>query len=132
MDRIIKFRGKSIIVNEWMYGSLLVLPNGRTYIVESDGHTAYRCEIEPDTVGQFTGLHDCNGKEIYEGDIVKTSISKNSIAVVKWGVEQSAFIAQMKNSNQWYYLSRCYEVIGNIYDNLPLLKGGENEATERI
>ena len=63
MKRVIKFRGKRTIVNEWIYGSLLIWPNGRSYILEreNNGNTAWECEIDPSTVGQFTGLHDANG-----------------------------------------------------------------------
>ena len=125
MSRVIRFRGKRSINDEWVYGSLLVWPNGRTYILESEnnGNTAWECEIDPDTVGQFTGLHDANGKEIYEGDILRISVSQNGIAEVKWNTKCAMFVEQMKNSSQWYNLEGRKEIIGNIHDNPELLKG---------
>lgn len=76
MNREIKFRGKRIANDEWAYGSLLRWPDGDCTILESkdDGSNyVWKREIDPKTVGQFTGLHDADGKEIYEGDIIESS-----------------------------------------------------------
>lgn len=134
--RIIKFRGKSIDEGKWVYGDLLqfylngepVKTNFSILPFEVEKIDKHTYENQPvsicyDTIGQFTGMYDCNGKEIYEGDILRTSISKNGIGFVSWNIENASFVVQMKNSAQWYNLWSGYEVIGNIHDNPELLKG---------
>ena len=72
MKREIKFRGKRLANDEWCYGSLLIWADGECTILEkSDSSNAvWKREINPDTVGQFTEIHDAQGNEIYEGDVI--------------------------------------------------------------
>lgn len=67
MNREIKFRGKRIDNDKWMVGDLNHLVDGM-YI--SNDHGSNMARVYPDTVGQYTGLKDKNGKEIYEDDIL--------------------------------------------------------------
>ena len=143
--REIKFRGKHIGDNEWVYGYLLFSQSGICSIRSIDDFLTY--QVDPETVGQFTGLHDKNGKEIYEGDILrfppKEKIEVNNYVSyeVFWHDNDYAdrHIGWQMNRHHYHgnicgtinYFTTCLPkytqkmiIIGNIYDNPELLKGG--------
>lgn len=125
MNREIKFRGKNY-ENKWKYGDLVQekWKQGKAIMIKKET-TAW--SVLEDTVGQYTGLHDKNGKEIYEGDIVKIKYRDEDIGKVIY--EHNGFSIDVTNMNKNYgrvsFVNNFMEVIGNIYDN-PELLGGMN------
>ena len=124
--RTIKFRGKSILTDEWFYGDLVhSADNKRFGILVNDKDSYDECEVALDTVGQFIGLYDCNGKEIYEGDI----LDFNGLTVeVRFVRGAFAFLVNGYLDDELYGDCRTdlfAKVIGNVYENPELLKGGK-------
>lgn len=131
MKRIIEFRGKSLS-GDWVFGDLTQLNEGygrnRTFIY-LDGLEPV--EVNPDTVGQFTGLTDKNGNEIWEGDIIRFGDSIDDIVDIvefRHGAFGyyfiGSFIAFAGNLNftfNPYNTDKDFEVIGNKFDNPDLL-----------
>lgn len=139
--RTIKFRGKNPATGEWVFGNYTQLKDEKGGLElnivsrEAESHpykdrvdfTNTWYEVTPETVGQFTGLHDSKGNEVYEDDIViyRTSdarFTKNPrFAVVKISFDET--FAKFTYGNYWrdLYEEHIVEVIGNIHDNPELL-----------
>lgn len=118
--REILFRGKLKSNDEWSFGNLNVSLRGTVIITPDETPIGKYGQVIPETVGQYTGLTDKNGKKIFEGDIVKyKNSSPCQIAYI-----DSQFVMMWKNFYRNF--ERVYddevEVIGNIYDNSELLR----------
>lgn len=142
MSREIKFRGKPADNREWVYGYLkkhndgvyeIIVSSERTFTHNINGKPFYRIisethDVIPETVGQFTGLHDKNSTETYEDDIVRVKQARG--VTVDYGFFET--VGQIFFANGSYYIggqgfplsnvkSSDFEVIGNIHDNPELL-----------
>ena len=125
--REIKFRGKRIDNGELVIGNLVMVCNGETLkrypcIVVSYNHDTFDWhDVNIETVGQFTGLTDKNGKEIFDGDIMKSSI--DIVYHVHWDFENGRFLGRTTDKRIIYVAREPKAaIIGNIYENPELLE----------
>ena len=133
--REIKFRGKSLDTGKWEEGDLLQYDDGAVCIgvhsknYTDDGFNAgqYRriVPVDENTVGEYTGLKDKDGKEIFEGDIVKwENLMKTPMRSAIRYIYNGFRFTDFDGEDQEIWCG-VFEAIGNIHDNPELMKGGE-------
>lgn len=139
--RTIKFRGKcakdSRYSGEWVDGACVQCEKSNDvliiYAINDRNSCSYH--VVPDTVGQFTGLYDKNGEEIYEGDIIKTkfygkeygniNVPDFDMFIVKF-IDGCFRVVNIEGTRMFYLQDGShFEIVGNIHDNTELQKGGE-------
>ena len=129
MNREIKFRAKRKLNGEWVYGSFV---KGESedcdFIVgiPDDSLDEVRISVITNTVGQFTGLKDKNGVEIYEGDILKSKVGITYSVLFKngayrWGNDNDNDLLIENGDDITDDCINWGEVIGNIHENPELL-----------
>lgn len=138
MNREIRFRGCDKN-GKWYYSLLLykesqsLVPEIAISYTEKAGQNTFNMKVLPDTIGQFTGLKDAKGKDIYEGDIFKimavTEKGCPHIYYTQVVFKNGAFILKSKTENTllagWLdqdLLRITLSIVGNIHDNPKLLE----------
>ena len=131
--REILFRGKRVDNGEWEFGDLWCNPYGKRAVcivspINDQGTTGGN-EVIPETVGQFTGLTDKNGRRIFEGDILGGYLDDNypeNQTVMEvvwcncwWGTKEIGFDP---DPLEWED-GEILEIVGNVFDNPELMKG---------
>lgn len=117
--REIKFRGKSALDydDKWIYGGILYFC-GRPQITYETDCFVSRIGIIPETLGQYTGLKDKNGVEIYEGDVVDTM----ALGMFEVIFDCGAFRIACEGLKFTMIDGSYYEVVGNVHNSPELLK----------
>ena len=137
--REILFRAKEVEKGKWVEGGVLCCKNGdqdTTWIVKLHQGWPMIIEVRPETLCQYTGLTDKNGKKIWENDIVKYHFGEDT-AVIRYGKYQSCFDSNKaahvgffvdwkkgflrKDLGYWVEMIDC-NVVGNVFDNADLFE----------
>ena len=125
--REIEFRGKRTDNGEWVYGYYYVNTWWKNARIQCNVNGAYQWNVIPETVGQYTGLKDKDGKKIFEGDIIRHGDFNHKPApYIEIGYieyKNGGFCILPMDDFAWCEID--LEVIGNVYDNPELLEASE-------
>ena len=145
MKREIEFRGQKADNKEWVYGYLVCIPDGDSFdcyiISDFDERDSiydlwkYAIKVIPETVGQYVGIKEKNGKKVYAGDIVYNSYYNCEVVFGLYGVDDYKTVGFFMKANNALFIDEeddfvyfgfdedydKIEVIGNIYDTTELL-----------
>ena len=151
MNREILFRGKRVDNDEWVYGKGLQqckdelgneivaifedIVKSEKYIKKEGRYTLYYVPVKAETLGQYTGLKDKNGKKIFEGDILQDEHDSKIMHIVRYDDSICSYTAWCPlvhdNWEKGNMISKKWInefgkiVIGNVTDNPEMVKGGE-------
>lgn len=132
--RKILFRGKCTNNGEWVQGYPCRygwIGKEKDYIIPDYASALYTAEVDPETIGQYTGLKDMNGNKIFEGDLClcNRNISKRidkRIFEIKFDNDNGGFLGESGALRIYPEVFYMCEIVGNIYDNPELMRGVAN------
>lgn len=137
--REIRYRGIGIAERKWVFGSLWFDTRDGATLIWSE-ELKYWVRVDPATVGQYTGLKDEHGKEIYEGDVIRSPLSEDKTRPhrIFYHTGNAAFMGALVDRKELCYLRLDQdwiykfgkEVIGNIHDNPELLKTNSHDTSD--
>lgn len=121
MNRIVKFRGKvhkefnsNFFKQKFVYGNAIICPD---LITSTIINSEFEAEVDTETIGQFTGIKDVEGQEIYEDDIIEytqhhfnTSMVRRKRKVIEWKFDKWSIYETMAGESE-------IKIIGNIHEN---------------
>lgn len=128
--RKILFRGKgNPKYNDGVWYEGYLTYDGENYQIVEPEYGICKRTVLAETIGEFTGLKNKNGNNIFEGDIVR-STETGELGIVQWYEEHSAFLVWCPSPNQVGFLYECasiVEIVGNIHDNRDILKETQDD-----
>ena len=134
MSRKILFRGKRVDNGEWVQGYPCRygwIGKEKDYIIPDYASVLYIAEIDPETIGQYTGLTDKYYKKIFEGDIVIFDYIdyEDERGVVQWDSDIAKFIITFSTFTIDFdnVYGRELEIVGNVYDNPEVMEKIEED-----
>lgn len=149
MDREILFRGQhrrkgekvkldgTPVESKWVYGGICQFNEDRSIIYQTEPEFQ-KYSVYTDTVGQYTGLKDKNGRKIFEGDIVRR-FNRNGQEimsyVVEWYSDCSMFVLDCIDFDMEFdtdftvFYGDEFEIVGNIHDNPELVRKDEENGS---
>lgn len=128
--RKILFRGKgNPKYNDGVWYEGYLTYDGEDYQIVEPEYGICKRTVLAETIGEFTGLKNKNGNNIFEGDIVR-STETGELGIVQWYEEHAAFLVWCPSPNQVGFLYECasiVEIVGNIHDNREILKETQDD-----
>ena len=124
----ILFRGKRTDNGEWVQGYICRYGwtgKEKDYIIPDYASALYTTEIDPETIGQYTGLTDTNDNKIFEGDVVRYDYEEER-GIIQWDNDTARFIITCSTFTVDFdsVYGEELEIVGNVYDNLEHLERG--------